>query len=76
LSYSHTRAQLKVLADLVFFRTNPLWTKNEARQYRAIGCYSLDPSSVESKKKELQKRPAGHTAGLFLLPQYTSKIAT
>ena len=50
LSYSHTRAQLKVFEDLGFLRTNSLWTKNEARQYLAIGCYSLDPSSVECKK--------------------------
>jgi hypothetical protein len=28
-----------VLEDLVFFRTNPLWTKNEARQFLTIGCY-------------------------------------
>jgi len=27
LSYSHTPAQLKVIADIVFLRTNPLWTK-------------------------------------------------
>ena len=62
LSYSHTRAQLKRSSEFVYRRPKSLWIKIQVKTKLLNRRY--DWISSESKKR--RRRPAGHTAGLFL----------
>jgi hypothetical protein len=55
-----------------------LWIKLKLSKESKLGAILVLHSQWSARKFELQKRPAGHTAGLFFIPRNpdTSKIAT
>jgi hypothetical protein len=54
LSYSHTRAQLKVISRTADFQTERLGIKNEYRLSIQTWCYPFNTESEASYKKDLQ----------------------